>query len=123
MAFIHDDALDALLGAIKDHIETLHICSAEPGTYTEATDTYDLGNKASPTSQAIADRTGGGREFEVDAISDGSVTATGTAANWALVDDTSTKLLAAGALSSSQGVTSGNTFTLTAFTIGVPDPA
>lgn len=59
----------------------------------------------------------------VDAISDGSVTATGTAGFFALTDDSASKLLAAGPLASTQGVTSGNTFSLTAFDIELPDPA
>lgn len=121
MAYIRDAALDALLANIRSDITALHICSQEPTTYTAATSTYTLGNKASPTYQAIGNRTAGGREFEVDAITDGSVTATGTATHWALVNVTGTALLATGALSSSQSVTSSNTFTLTAFTLGVPD--
>ena len=121
MAFLHDDALDALLSEVKTNKTALHICSTEPATYAEATSTYTLGNKATPTSGAIGDRTAGGREFEVDAITDGSVTGTDTANSWALVD--ATRLLAAGSLSSPQAVTDGNTFTLTAFTIGIPDPA
>jgi hypothetical protein len=32
-------------------------------------------------------------------------------------------LLATGSLASSQSVTSGNSFTLATFTIGIPDPA
>jgi hypothetical protein len=69
-----------------------------------------------------ADRAGGGREVEVAAISDGEVTGTGTASHWAITDGSSV-LIAAGALSASQAVTDGNTFTLAAFKIGIPDPA
>ena len=121
MPFIRDAAYDALLNNIQDNVESLEICNAEPSTYTEAITTFNLGNKASPTVGEPADRGGGGREVTVSAISDGSVTADGTASHWALVDDTGTALLAAGALASSQGVSNGNTFTLTSFTIGVPD--
>lgn len=122
MPFIHDTALDALLNDIDSNGETLHICSTEPTNYTEATTTYDLGNKASVTINAPTDRGGGGREIVIPAISDGSVTGDGTAGYWAIVKDSATsRLLAAGALASSQGVSNGNTFTLTQFTIGVPD--
>jgi hypothetical protein len=121
MPFLPDSALDALLNDVQDIVEALHICSAEPATYGDVA-TYDLGNKQSPTMAEPSDRGGGGRESIVSAITDGNVTATGTATHWALVKDTATsKLLAAGDLAAPQGVTSGNTFTLTQFAVGVPD--
>lgn len=122
MPFLHDTALDALLNDVYTNGETLHICSALPANYTEATSTYSLGSKSGPTIGAPADRGGGGREVTVSAISDGSVSADGTADYWAIVKDSATsRLLAAGDLSAPQAVTNGNTFTLTSFTIGVPD--
>ena len=122
MPYINDTDLDALLNSIDTAVEKLHICSQEPANYTEAATTYTLGNKATPTVNAPSDRTPNGREVVIDAITDGSVTATGTASHWALVKDSATaRLVAAGALSSTQGVTNGNTFTLTQFAIGVPD--
>lgn len=122
MPFIHDTALDALLNDIQTNGEALHICSTEPTNYTEATATYSLGEKTTPTLNAPSDRGGGGREVVVDAITDGAVDVTGTADFWAIVKDSATsRLLAAGDLSAPQGVTNGNTFTLTSFAIGVPD--
>lgn len=119
---MNDAAYDALLSYIDNNAESLRICSALPATYTEATSTYLLGTKTSVAVSAPADRTPNGREIVVSAITDGSVTVTGTASHWAIVKDTATStLLCAGNLSSSQGVTSGNTFTLTQFAIGVPD--
>ncbi len=118
MAFIRDAALDLLLGDVNDSTR-LDICSQEPTTYADATSTYTLGNKTGLTIGAPADRTGGGREVTVPAITDGSVTATGTATHWALTYNN--VLYATGQLASSQAVTSGNTFTLAAFKIGVPD--
>ena len=121
MPFLHDTALDALLGDVELG-ETLHICSSLPSTYAEATTTFSLGEKSAPTINAPSDRGGGGREVVVDAITDGDVDVTGTAAFWAIVKDSATsRLLAAGDLSAPQGVTNGNTFTLTSFAIGVPD--
>ncbi|MDI6770104.1 MAG: hypothetical protein QMD04_10585, partial [Anaerolineales bacterium] len=64
-----------------------------------------------------------GRKVTVPSISDGAVTATGTATHYAVVDTANSRLLATGALSASQVVTNGNTFTLTAFDIGIPGPA
>ena len=122
MPFIHDTALDALLADIDDNAEELHICSAEPTNYTEATVTYSLGQKTARVVNAPTDRGGGGREIVIPAITDGAVDGTGTADYWAIVKATATsRLLAAGDLSAPQGVTDGNTFTLTEFAIGVPD--
>ena len=64
-----------------------------------------------------------GRKITMDAITDGSVTGTGTATHFAVVDEGNAKILHSQALSSSQGVTSGNTFTLTAQAVAFPDPA
>lgn len=123
MAYLHNDVFDLGLAELDTDGNRLDICSQEPTTYTEATSTYTLGNKTSLSIAAPSDRSGGGREVVVAAITDGSVTGTGTAAYWAIVDTTGSRLLAAGSLASSQGVTNGNTFTLTSFAIGIPDPA
>ena len=123
MAYLHDDILDNGLAALSGDNRVLHICSAEPATYANVT-SYTLGNKAGPTIGAVGDRTGSGRKRTISAVTDGTVTGTDTATHWALVDTTATaRLLAAAALSASQVVTSGNTFTLAAFDIGIPDPA
>lgn len=121
MPFIRDAAFDAGLDNIQDIADDLHICSQEPTTYTEAVTTYTLGTKASVTVGAPEDGASDGRRVIVSAITDGSVTGTGTATHWALVDVGTTALLATGALSESQAVTDGNTFTLTAFDVAFAD--
>lgn len=123
MASLHDDVFDNGLSVLNANVENLYICSQEPTTFVEASSTYKLGTKASPSVAAPSDRTGGGREAVVSAITDGSVTVTGTASHWALCDDSASKLLATAPLSSPQAVTSGNPFTLNSFAIGIPDPA
>jgi len=123
MAWLGNEVLDAALNLIDSTTENLYICSQEPTTFAGASSTYKLGVKATPTISASGDRGAGGREITISAITDGSVTATGTATHWALTDDSGSVLLVTGALSASQSVTSGNTFTLTECTIGIPDPA
>jgi len=123
MATLNDRIFDNGLTVLDTEANRIDICSTEPATYAEATSTYTLGNSTSLSIGAPADRSGGGREVTVAAISDGSVTATGTAAYYAIVDTVNSRLLATGSLSASQVVTSGNTFTLTSVTIGIPDPA
>lgn len=121
MSFVSDRALDAAIQLLIDETDRLCICSAEPTTYTEATDTYVLGYKNSPAFGAIGDRTGGGRKTTVSAITNGVVVATGSATHWALVDTANSRLLATGVLSSTVGLTAGNLLALAAFDIGWPD--
>ena len=122
MAYMNDSLYDLLLQELETSGTRLDICSAQPATYAEATSTYTLGNKTGITYTGPADRSPNGRKTTVDAISGGSVTGTGTAAYWAITKPTTTTALyATGALASSQAVTSGNTFSLAAFDIGIPD--
>lgn len=123
MTYLHDDVLDDGLQVLTDATSTaLHICSQEPTTRTEAVTTYSLGSKTSPTVGSPTDGDTSGRKVAISAITDGSVSATGSGTHWALVDGT--RLLAASTLNGGgQSVTSGNTFTLAAFDIEKPDPA
>lgn len=124
MAFINDRVFDSGLSILTSEANRLDITSAEATTYVEATSTLTLGNKTSLSVGAVGDRTPNGRKVTVAAITTGgSVTATGTATHWAVVDTVNSRLLATGALASSQAVTSGNSFTTTAFDIGIPDAA
>jgi hypothetical protein len=115
MAFTTDAALDAGLQYIRDNGINLYITSAEATTYAEATATFALANKASVTVGAQADNggAGGGRKVEVATFTDGTVTATGTATHWALVNPTGSILVATGALTASQALTNGNPLSLT----------
>ena len=122
-AFFCDAAKDAALQYITTNGNELVICSQLPATYTEAHTTYKLGTKASPTIGSPADDGTAGRKITVSAITDGSVSGSGTASHFAITKTGTSELLAAGPLSSSQSVTSGNTFTLTAFDIKLPDAA
>lgn len=121
MAFLNDAVLDAALNYVKNNGQDLYITSAEATTFVQAKTTYALGNKAGISVGLPGDATPNGRKVTVAAISDGSVTATGTAAYWAIVDETNDLLIATGQLTATQSVTSGNTFTLTAFDVTVPD--
>ncbi len=123
MATLGNRVFDNGLTVLDTEANAIHVTSQEATDYTEATSTYTLGNSTSLSVGAPADRTGGGREVTVAAITDGSVTATGTATHYAIVDTSNSRLLATGALNASQSVTSGNTFTLATFDVGIPDPA
>jgi hypothetical protein len=121
-AFINDTVLDQALAYIDNNCENLYICSAQPKTFAEASSTYKLGVKATPSIGTPENGTTG-RKIVVAAITDGTVTATDTATWVALTDDSASLLLCAQALNAGQAVTSGNTFTLTKFDITIPDPS
>lgn len=123
MAFLNDRVFDNGLTILDTEANAIHVTSQEATDYTEATSTYTLGNSTSLSIGAPADRTGGGRKVTVAAISDGSITGTGTVTHYAIVDTTNSRLLATAALTASQSVTNGNTFTLATFDIGIPDPS
>jgi len=123
MPFINDAVLDNLSSLASAAGRRVDVCfTAEPTTYTEATSTNSCGNKTGLAMTALSDGAVDGRRVQAPAITDGSVTATQTAGWWGLTDAASV-LHAAGALSSSQAVTSGNTFTLDAISITNRDAA
>ena len=121
MPFINDEVFDQGLDWADTNGTRLDICSTDPGgTYATVTGNT-LGNKTVNTG-ATENGATDGRRVQVPAITDGSVTGTGTATHWALTNGTDT-VVASGALSASQAVTSGNTFTLDAISITNRDAA
>ena len=123
MAFLNDRVFDNGLSVLDTEANKILVTSQEAGTYAEANSTYALGNSTSLSIAAPTDRSGGGRKVVVSAISDGSITGTGTVTLYAIVDTGNSRLLATAALTASQSVTNGNTFTLATFDIGIPDPS
>lgn len=119
MAFISDEVFDQGLDYADTNGTRIDVCSSEPATYA-AISGVSLGNKTGLNTGATQDGDTDGRKVVVPAITDGSVTSTGTASHWALSDGSSI-LVATGSLSSSQSVTSGNTFTLGAIDITIRD--
>lgn len=120
MAFMNDEFYDDLLANLDDTTH-LYLCSQEPNSFAEASSTFALGSKASPSIGAVTNNSPNGRKRTVAAITDGAITSTGTATHWALVDSSNSKLLVSNSLSTSKAVANGNVFTLTAIDIKVPD--
>ena len=113
---MNDEIFDQGLDYADTNGTRLDICyTQEPTTYTEATSTFTCGNDTVNTGATEAGAVDG-RRVIIPAITAGSVTASQTAGWWALTDAASI-LLATGALSSTQAVTSGNTFTLDAISL------
>jgi len=123
MASISDYVLDAALAKLDTEADRIDITSQEATSYTEATSTYTLGKSTSLAFGSPEDGDTSGRKVRAAAITDGSVTGTGTATHFAIVDVSATRLLATGALTTSQSVTSGNSFTIAAFDVEIPDPS
>jgi hypothetical protein len=123
MPSVQSVVLDSGLTNFKNVATHIYINSSEPTTYAEASSTFALGNKNFGAGAALTGPAAGspnGRKVTSTAITDGSVTGTGTATSWSIVNATGSALLASGSLSSSQAVTSGNTFTLASFDIRLP---
>lgn len=123
MATIADYVLDAALAKLIGEADRIDITSQEATNYTEATSTYTLGNSPSVVFAAATDGDTSGRKSTCGAISDGSVTASGTATHFAISDVSESRLLVTGTLTTQQSVVSGNTFTVAAFDVEIPDPA
>lgn len=121
MAYINDEVFDQGLDYADTNGTRIDICSSEPASYA-AVAGVSLGNKTGLNTGATQNGATNGRRVIVPAITDGSVTGTGTATHWALTDGAAI-LVATGALSASQAVTSGNSFTLDAISITIADAA
>ena len=120
MAFIADRVLDLGLNVLSTEANRLDICSSEPTTFAAATTTASLGSKTSLSVGNPESRTPDGRKVRVAQITDGTLVSKDEATHYAVSDTVNSRLLATGSLSAPQVVTSGNTFTLAAFDIGIP---
>ena len=115
--------LDFGLNILNAESDKIYLVSADPTTYTEATSTYALGNKDFGVGGAFgnpADATPNGRKVSSTVVTNGLVTATGTATGWAVVTSGSTRLDANGQLAAPQVVTNGNSWSLDSFDIRKP---
>ena len=121
---VQDRVLDFGLNVLDTESTHIYITSADATTYTEAVSTYALGNKNFGAGAAFGSPAAAppnGRKVSSAAITDGTVSGTGTAAKWAAVDSANSRLHANGTLAASQSVTSGNTFTLASFDVRIPN--
>jgi hypothetical protein len=120
---INSWALDNGLTGLKNLATHIYICSQEPLTYAAATSTYALGNQSFGAGNALTgptDRSPNGRKVTTVAVTNGTITGTGTATRWAIVDSVNSRLLVDNDLAASQAVSAGNVFSLPAFDIGIP---
>ena len=78
MATLNNRVLDNGLTVLDTEANRIDLTSQEATSYAEATSTYTLGNSTSLSIASPTDRSGGGREVVIAAISDGSITGNGT---------------------------------------------
>lgn len=123
MALLGDYILDNGLTILDTGATHIYINSSEPATFTAASSTVKLGTKnfgAGNCFGAPAAGSPNGRKVSSVSFTDGTVDSSGTATHWSTTDTTNSRLYATNSLSSSQAVTSGNTFSLGSFDIRIP---
>ena len=122
VAQLEDRVLDFGLNVLDTESSFLSVCSAEPTTIAIAATSGLLGFKSWGVGLVFGAPAAGapnGRKVSSAAISDGTITTSGTASWWAVY--AAGTLHAHGTLSAAQVVTAGNTFTLTSFDIRIPN--
>jgi len=120
---VNGTVLDNGLLLLHNNASHIYICSAEPTNFADATVNFALGNYnfgAGNCVGAPAAGTPNGRKVTTVAVTAGTVTGTGTATRWAIVDVPNSALLVDNDLASSQPVTAGNVWSLPAFDFRIP---
>ena len=121
VASLENRVLDFGLNVLDTETAFISVTSAEPTTIAAAATSALLGYKTGAAGTLFGSPVAGtpnGREVASVAISDGTITTSGTASWWAAY--AAGTLHAHGTLSGAQVVTAGNTFTLASFTIKIP---
>lgn len=121
VASLEDRVLDFGLNVLDTETSFISVCSTEPTTIAIAATSGLLGFKNWGAGAAFGTPAAGspnGRQVSSAAVSDGTITTSGTASWWAAY--AAGTLHAHGTLSGAQVVTAGNTFTLASFTIRIP---
>lgn len=121
---LEDIILNTGLNTFNTATTTLSVCSAEPTTIAIAATSGLLGFKTAAAGSIFGAVGAGGttppsRQVASVAISDGTITTSGTASWWAAY--AAGTLHAHGTLSGAQVVTAGNTWTLASFTVRIPN--
>lgn len=124
-ASLESRVLDYGLNVLNSEATHIMVCASEPTAYSLCSvgAANSLGYKGWSAGGAFgdpSDHSVNGRYVASTAVTDGTIVTTGTAAWWAAIDSTNARFLGHQSLSANQAVTSGNTFTLSSFTIRIP---
>ena len=118
---LDDYVLDNELGVLDTAADKIYICSGEPSDFTAASSTLALGVKdfgsAGAAFAAPAAGSPDGRQTTSNAVTNGTVTATGTVTRWAVVASGigGGQLLAHGAFTGAGSVTNGQAWNARCF--------
>lgn len=115
---IPDTNLDEMLTVVEG--TNIHVCSAEPTTYTEATTTFNLATDTVGTYTKGAG-TPSGRQNNQAGTTVTSITSTGVATHVAITTTTGT-VLELVTTATSQALTSGGTVDIGSFLHTITDP-
>lgn len=116
---IPDAVLDAQLAEAEG--DAVHVCSAEPADYTEASSTHQLATQAiTGGDYAKANGDTSGRKSTLTPPSGSTIDNTGTATHVAVTSGTTLKLVTT---CTSQALTSGGSVDVGAFAHEVGDPS
>src|SRR6516165_11392663 len=116
---LEDRVLDLGLNVLDTEATHIYVKSQQPTTYAEATTTYVCGYKNFGAGAGFGSPGAwtSGRKVSSVAITDGTITTTGTVACWSAVDAANSRLHAAGDLTGGGAVTAGQAFSLTSFDV------
>ncbi len=128
VAKLEDYLLDNGLNVLDTSATHIMICAGEPSDYSTSSvgAANVLGMKSFGAGGCFGSPGAGspnGRTVTSISVTDGTITAGGTASWWAVIDSANSRFLAHGSLSATQVVSSGNTFTLGLFTVRIPSNA
>lgn len=120
-----DTLLDLLLQYLEDNVDRISVCETQPTTYAEATSNkggggYKLAISTTPTFTGPADDTSG-RKTTIDQEASITVDVSGDAQHIALSKSGTSALLYV-TTCTLQALTAGNTVTIPAWKVNIPDP-
>lgn len=117
--FIPDSNIDLMLDQVEG--TNIHVCSAQPTTYLEATTTFNLVTDAVGTYTKAAGDVSGRKNTQAGTTAS-SITSTGTATHVAITTTTGS-VLELVTTCTSQALTSGGTVDIGSFAHEIQDPA
>jgi hypothetical protein len=111
---IRATTLDLALADIRTNTDRIYLCSQAPTTFAQASSTYALGYRASPTINVPEAGTGETRKITIAAITDGVVGTAGAATHYALVNQAGSALIVVRPLAASKTLVTSDPWTLVA---------
>jgi hypothetical protein len=116
-----DASTDAALNYIKDNVETMYLCSAEPADYAGIS-AVSLADVAVGSADVTVGAGTGGREYEVAQKSGITIDSSGDVTHIVLAKDSATSELLDITTCTSTAVSTGGSATVNSWTRTIQDP-